>query len=179
VFCHVPLLLLKIKSHQRASAVSGAVGEANFEKQLATIHGYDSSPVWRQAFLKAQAAVQETRQIIQSTLNDLGIPREFAPSVSISWYGRGENACKERRAELTRVAATHIAAQTRRAKQQIEAASVEVQTRILAGALESDDARAFLVAMPSPTDLMPLLTENEVRQISADASLDSDTDDDD
>ena len=175
--------LTKICRHRERVAKSDADARAaemraDFEKQIATIYSYDDHAVWEEAFLRARAAVEEARQVVQGTLKELGIPPAFAPSISISLWGRGENACRERRAELTEVAVTCIEAITKRAKHKIEAASVEVQTRILAGALESDDARAFLLAMPSPTDLMPLFTENEVRKIAADASRGSDAEED-
>ena len=87
--------LIKICRHRERVAESEADARAaemraDFEKQLATIYSYDDHAIWQQAFSKAEVAVQQAQGIIRSTLNELGIPREFAPSISISWYGRGE-----------------------------------------------------------------------------------------
>jgi hypothetical protein len=146
--------------------IRAAEMRADFEKQLATIHNYNDHAVWQRAYAAAEAAVEQAQKIVEATLKDLGIPGQFAPALSIGWYGRGENAVKERRAELTRVAATRIDAITKQAKHQIEASSVAVQTRLLAGSLESDDARGFLESMPEAAALMPLFSPEEVRKIA-------------
>jgi len=46
------------------------------------------------------------------------------------------------------------------------ASSVDVQTRLLAGSLESQEARQFLESMPMVTVLMPLFTPAEVQDTS-------------
>jgi hypothetical protein len=120
--------LAKVEADARAAEML-----ADFQKQLATIHSYNDHEVWKKAKAAAQAATDEARRIVEASLNELGIPRQFAPLLSLEWYGRGENAAAERRAELTKVAVSRIDAITKRVKHQIEAGSVEVQTRLLAG----------------------------------------------
>lgn len=72
----------------------------------------------------------------------------------VSWYGRGENASALRRGELRAVAKTRIDADARAAKVAIERSSVEMQTELVAGGLESEAARAFLPSMPTTEALM-------------------------
>lgn len=158
--------------------VRAAEMRADFQKQLATIHSYNDNAVWKAAHDAARAAVADAQKQVDSQLRELGIPREFGPRLDMNWYGRGENMFKERRAELTKVAYTRIEAITKQAKHQIETSSVEVQTRLIAGSLESDDARKFLEAMPAAADLMPLFTSADVRQIAAFTGVTAEPDDD-
>jgi hypothetical protein len=71
---------------------------------------------------------------------------------------------RERRAELTRVAHSKIDQRLKQAKHGIERASVEFQTRLLADGLESAAAIAFLEAMPTPAQLMPVVTVEEIQK---------------
>ena len=84
------------------------------------------------------------------------------------WYGRGENSTAERRVELRKVATTRIDALAKAAKTHIERRSVEIQTELLAGRLTTDAAQAFLAAMPTADQLMPVLDLGAIqRQIHA------------
>jgi hypothetical protein len=94
----------------------------------------------------------------------MGIPREFAPSLSTPWIERGENIIRGRRFELTKVAHSRIEQMGKEAKLQIERTSVEFQTRLLANCLESADAKAFLETMPTPAQLMPAITMEEMHE---------------
>ncbi len=87
----------------------------------------------------------------------LGIPEEFRPRFNISWYSRGENACKERRGELRKVAQTRIDAMAKQALVAIETRALDGQTMLAAGALESAGAQEFLASMPAVETLMPTL----------------------
>jgi hypothetical protein len=68
----------------------------------------------------------------------LGIPARFAPEIEMHWYSRGENASKERRAELRKMAMTRIAAIESAAIVEIGKATVEAQMIIAASGLASD-----------------------------------------
>jgi len=82
----------------------------------------------------------------------------------MSWWGRGENAVRERRAELTRVAYRKIEQLEKEAKLQIERASVEIQTRLVADGLESAAAKAFLEEIPSAAQLVPVVSVEDVQK---------------
>jgi hypothetical protein len=95
----------------------------------------------------------------------MGIPREFAPSLDPPyWFGRGQNAVRARRAELTKVAYRRIEEAQKQANLQIERSSLELQTRLFADCLESAEAKAFLEAMPSAEQLVPLITVEEIQK---------------
>jgi hypothetical protein len=89
------------------------------------------------------------------------VPERFAPSAMVGWMSRGQNASRERRAELRKVATTRIAADAKRAKVEIERASVELQGELVAGGLSSNDAKAFLARMPTAEALLPVLAGGE------------------
>lgn len=136
---------------------------ANFEEQLATEYRADDE-YWQDVTSAAAAAVEAANRELDVRLDDRGVPARFRPRLYVHWSSRGENASKERRAELRRVATTRLAALEREAKAAIERASLEVQTRLLAGGLDTDAARAFLEAMPTAEALMPPLRFDEVQR---------------
>jgi hypothetical protein len=59
---------------------------------------------------------------------------------------------------LRKVAKTRMDAEAAKAKLEIQRASVERQEALQAGALQTDQAQAFLESMPTPEALMPQLT---------------------
>jgi hypothetical protein len=67
------------------------------------------------------------------------------------------------------VAYSRIDQMQKEAKLKIEKNSLEIQTRLLAGGLESAEAKAFLEAMPSADELMPAITVAEVQRALAPA----------
>ena len=134
---------------------------ADVEAQLAAEYKVDDER-WADINRAALAAVQQADAAIAERCRELGIREEFRPKLSLSWHSRGENALKERRAELRKVAQTKIAAIEAQAIAEIERQSVEVQTKLVAGSLGSASAVAFLESMPGPDTLMPALTVGEL-----------------
>jgi hypothetical protein len=82
----------------------------------------------------------------------------------MGWYGRSENASRERRVELRRVAVTRIAAIEKEARAAIEEMSAEVQTELITKGM-SEVARALLAEMPTVEQLMPSLTLSEAEAL--------------
>jgi hypothetical protein len=152
---------------------------ADFEVQLDATYAYDTDEVWSQAHAAAQAATAEAKKVIRRRCQELGIPAAFAPSINTSWYDKGENATAKRRVELRRIASTRIDAMVKEAHHAIEAASVEVQTTLLAGGLQSAEAKNFLESMPTPAQLMPRLELSKIEatrplaQMEAEAEIDA------
>lgn len=144
--------LAKMAADERA-----AVLLADFEQKSAAIYIASDDPVWRELHAQAARVVAEADRNIAARCRELGIPENFRPGLNISWYGRGENAAKDRRAELRLVARTTVDALTKKAKTEIERRSLDVETRILSGGLESGAAQAFLASMPTADALMPFL----------------------
>jgi hypothetical protein len=141
----------------------GARRTSDFERQLAAIYSFDQREVWTRAYGTAREAWRKANEEIALESEEMGIPREFAPSLSAPhWFERGENMVRQRRVELTRVAYSRIEQMEKEAKLQIERSSVELQTRLLGDCRESGDAKAFLETMPSESFLCPLATITDI-----------------
>jgi hypothetical protein len=152
---------LREKMAKTAAARRSAELLADFEKQLASIYSFDQSEVWAQAHAAAGKAFVEANAAIAENCRKLGIPERFAPGLLMGWYGRSENASRERRVELRRVAVTRIAAIDKEARAAVEEMSAEVQTELIT----SEVARALLAQMPTAERLMPSLTVSEVKAL--------------
>lgn len=159
------LLIRKRERVMKSIAVErSAAMLADFEKQCAAIYSFDQDEVWKDAFERAKKITDEAESVIAERCKELGIPKEFAPSVSLHWYGRGENAVAARRAELRKVAKAQIARIEKEAITKIERMSLEAQTEVIAHGLESEAALGFLERMPDIAVLMPALDAAEIQQ---------------
>lgn len=127
---------------------------ADFEAQLAAQHKANA-PAWAEITAQAQKAVSEADAEIARRCRDLGIPEEFRPFLQLNWAARGENADKIRRGELRKVATTRIDSNKAKALAWIERQHTELATQVVAGSLESGEAKAFLDALPGMEHLMP------------------------
>ncbi len=153
--------LLKTAAKQRALELI-----ADFEKQISAVFSYDDDETWGKAYSAAEHAVNEAKAVVAQRCRELGIPAEFAPDLSLGWYGRGENAVNQRRTELRRVAKTKIDALEARAKTEIERVSVEQQTALISDGLTSEAAQAFLAQMPTAENLMPMIDIEQIKSLS-------------
>ena len=138
---------------------------AEFEAQSARIYSFNEDEVWKQATLAAKEAAVQANEVILARCRELGIPSEFAPGVNFSWYGRGENAVAERRAELRRVAKAKIDRFEAEAVTRIERLSLSAQTEVVISGLESIAAKDFLERMPSIDELMPMIDAGEIKSL--------------
>jgi hypothetical protein len=150
----------------KGEAVSMAARrKAEFEAQLAREYSWDESEIWKAAALAALEFTRQCSAQVAADCDKRGIPRWAQPRISEPyWYGRGENATRERRAELTRVANAKIDQHLKETVHAIQRASVEIQTQLVAGGLTSADAKAFLESMPTPAQLMPVVTVEEIQK---------------
>ena len=139
---------------------------ADFEAKLATVYAPEDDPVWAQMHEAVDKAVADANVRIAEVCRELGVPRKFAPGLRAGWYGRGENASKDRRAELRRVATTEVAARIKRAQAAIARASVGAQERIIAASLTSEAARALLAELPTPQQLLPALEVGAIERLA-------------
>ncbi len=171
---------MRAKVAKAEATTIAAQRKADFQSQLAAIYHFDNDAVWKQAQAAARDATRQAQGRIAQRCRDLGIPDSFAPSVSLGWYGRGENASASRRAELTRVAYTKIDQLEKEAKLKIERASVDIQTKLVAEGLESADAKAWLESMPTAEQLMPPINAAEFqKKLDHAESSDREADEDD
>ncbi len=149
--------VLKSAAKQRSSELL-----ADFENQLGSIYSFDDDAVWKEAARIAGEEAAKADAKVAARAAQLGIPKDFAPKCSFSWYGRGENGVEKRRIELRKMAATRISAIEAKAITEIELGCLEAQTSIAASGLTSEAARAFLDHLPKLEDLMPALSYEQV-----------------
>jgi hypothetical protein len=139
--------------------------KATFAAQLARVYHFDEDAVWQEATRVAKEAARHAQEQVAARCQRLSIPRWAQPELSEPhWYGRGENAVAQRRAELTKVAHAQIDQHLKETIHAIQRASVEIQTQLVADGLTSADAKAFLESMPSPAQLMPVVTVEEIQK---------------
>jgi hypothetical protein len=149
----------------------GAQLLADVEAQLSAEYA-SGHEAWAHIVSAAQDAVREADSRVAAICREMGIREEFRPGLSISWYGRGENADKSRRAELRKLAERRVQAAERQAKLTIDSWEAKVRTELIAGGLTSGAARAFLERMPEPEALMPPMA---IAELEAALALPRDT----
>lgn len=150
--------VLKSGAKQRSKALL-----ADFESQIAAEYRFDDDAVWAAAAKAVGVEVQKAQERVAARCQELGIPKQFAPSLDVSWSHRGYgNALAERRTELRRCAQAQIESMEQAAIVNIEMASVEAQTQIVTAGLTSEAARKFLLDLPSVESLMPALSYQAV-----------------
>jgi hypothetical protein len=152
---------LQEKVAKSEASKRSAILLADFEQQLASTYRFDTNEVWKAAYEAADDAIETARQAVDAECERLGIPKRFRPSIGMAWHGRGENASKERRVELRKVAQTRIAAIEKTARHEIERISSEVQIELLAHGL-SELAQQLLRNMPKVDAMMPTLQIEDI-----------------
>jgi hypothetical protein len=127
---------------------------ADVEAQLSAIHKADAVQ-WRAITAEADRVVKDANVAIAHICDAEGIRPEFRPGLALSWHGRGANACADRRAELRKLAYARVEADRRAGHQLVDHWAAEQLTTLIAGALTSADAHAFLAALPAAETLLP------------------------
>lgn len=137
---------------------------ADFEKKMAAVYSWDEDETWKQAAERAQAIVKASQETIAERCKELGIPKTFAPSLSLNWNGRGENALVSRRVELRRVAKAEIDAMHKALITRIEKQALDLRTQVVAMGLYSPEAKLFLESLAPIEDAMRALSFEEVER---------------
>jgi hypothetical protein len=145
--------VLKSAAKQRSASLL-----ADFENQMGSTYSFDQDEVWANATEVAEREVAKAQDRIAARCAKLGIPERFAPRLDVHWYSRGENAVKERRTELRKMAVTRIEAIEREAIVKIELGCLKAQEQIALAGLTSEKARQFIEARPAIDVLMPALS---------------------
>jgi len=135
---------------------------AEFEQQMDETFSFNDDAIWKQAVDAAKEVMAQANRDIAARSTALGIPPEFAPSLSFWWNDKGQNAVKSRREELRRIAKRKIEASETEARTKIEAMSLSAQTEVIAHGMKSEAARVFLERMPSLDSLMPSVTQADI-----------------
>jgi hypothetical protein len=152
---------LNVKVARAAVATRKAELYADVERQLSAQYRFDNQ-VWKDITQKAREAVKAADAQVAAICRAMNVPEEFRPSLQLQWWDRGENAAEKRRAELRKLAQRKIDAAAVAAQTAIEARGAEVLTMLVAGALQSEEARAFLASIPAAAALMPAIGLNEL-----------------
>jgi hypothetical protein len=140
---------------------------AEFERQLATDYSWDCDEILKELFEETEAIERKLNERAVQILQAKGIRRAFAPSRHGYWSSRGMNGDKGYCTELRRVFKAKNEQDTVQAKLTIQRTSLEIRTQLMADGLESAEAKAFLEAMPTAEQLMPVLSVDEVRRLLA------------
>ena len=160
------LLRLRGKVAKDDLKARGAEHLAVIEQQLSARY-LANDPVWAELTAAAEAAVQQADAEIAKLCKERGIPAEFRPRLSLAWYGRGENAAKDRRAELRTLAKAEIDAGVKRASVEVDRSVADLQTKLINSAMRSEEARRFLDALPSIDALLPAPSLEAIEKIAA------------
>jgi len=149
--------VLKSAAKQRSAELL-----ADFENQMGQQYSFDQDEVWQKAHELAKLEAAKAQKIVAARCRELGIPARFAPELSLEWYRRGENALKERRAELRHMAQSRIAAIEAKAIVDIEVECLNAQTQLAIAGLTTDAAKHFIDRLPAVETLMPKLAFEEI-----------------
>src|SRR3954453_3284624 len=80
---------------QREKVLKSAAAErsaqllADFENQMGSQYAFDDDDVWAKAKETAQREVDKAQKIVAARGQELGIPKQFAPSLHLSWLHVG------------------------------------------------------------------------------------------
>jgi hypothetical protein len=158
----IRLLKARARQGKAEAAQREAVLLAEIEDQLAAEYS-SRDELWAEAVAIAEEAAAKANAAIQAACLDLGIPARHAPVLMTGWASRSRTlADPARRGELRKLAQTKLAALTKTAKTMIDAEALEQETALIAGGLETDDARAVLAALPTVEQLMPSLSLDDI-----------------
>lgn len=119
--------------------------------------------MWAEAVQIAEEAMAKANDQIRARCMDLGIPAKDAPSLHTGFVRKPwDRFGPDEQAKMLKRAQAKLAALTETAKVMIDAKALTVETALIAGGLESDEAKAVLEAMPTVEQLMPALTLDDV-----------------
>jgi hypothetical protein len=150
--------VLKSAAKQRSAELL-----ADFENQMGQEYSFDQDEVWAQAVKSVEPLVRKAQAQIIKRCRDLGIPRQFAPSMRLHWSARGyDNEIEKRRQELRRMALSQIDAIEAKAITEIELSCLKGQELIAMAGLTSTAARQFVEQLPTLESLMPHLSFQEI-----------------
>jgi hypothetical protein len=144
------------KNSKSEAAERSAELKADVEKKLSARFHFDQKETWKKAMETAEAHVEQANRMIAEDVAKFGLPAEFAPGISVGWYMRGENAVKQRRDELRKLAYARIELLEKKRLTEIERTSIDAQTKVMMDGL-SEEATKILDMLPTVETMMPAL----------------------
>src|SRR5919108_697610 len=133
------------------------------EEQLAAAYRAEHER-WKAITEEAEQRVNQWDEQIAAICRGMGVPEEFRPRLTLSWYSRGENASSTRRAELRKVGEARIAELETAGQAALAVRSVQIQRELVAGGLRSEEAKRLLASLPRADELMPEFALEELEQ---------------
>jgi hypothetical protein len=130
---------------------------ADFEHQISSVYAFDQEETWRTATMQVQQVVADANTQILDRCKQLGIPPQFAPGITATWHGRGQNMIEVRRRELRVAAQARIEAMKRTATTRIEQQSLDLRTQVVSMGIVSENAKLFLESLAPVTEAMQRL----------------------
>ena len=119
--------------------------------------------LWNDAVVIAEEAAAKANEQIRLRCAELGIPADHAPGLDVAWHKRGAGLSdRARREELRELAQARVSALTATAKTIARAQVLDIEEKIVLGALESIEAKKVLEAMPSAEQLMPTISIHDL-----------------
>ena len=127
---------------------------ARVEEQLSA--EFDADDVrWKDAIERTKKAVEELNARISAELAAEGLPARFHPGAGVQWHSQGETSEASRRYELRRLARSRIEERLAQSKADIDRAVVRIEADLLA-VTTGEEARGYLLGLPSAEDLLPV-----------------------
>ncbi len=150
--------VLKSAAKQRSAELL-----ADFENQMGGQYHAEDDPIWAEVCKTAEQVVAKAQQQVAARCRELGIAKQFAPSLDIGWMHRGYgNALTQRRTEMRRMAQSQIAAIEAKALVEIELSCLQAQEALALSGLTSEAAKQFVERLPSVEALMPALSFSSI-----------------
>lgn len=147
-----------------------AIQKANMEKELTGQFNAEDEDL-AAILAEARAHIDRLQGEIFELCKARGVRRVFAPQLHASFSYRGENAIKDRRAELRKLGEANIDAKRKQAWQAVEAWGAQSQIDLIGDGLTTADARAFLEKLPSVDALLPPVTLADIDALTTHQSL--------
>ncbi|MBN3758391.1 hypothetical protein G3N95_36160 [Paraburkholderia sp. Tr-20389] len=138
-----------------------AILRARMEESLSQIFHEDDER-WAELVEHAKQVGHEADERLKAIAKASGVPMENAPGFHCTFVNRGRYGLKERRDEVRRAGNAEIDGRVKKAKTQLERALAARHTELLAGSLTSDEARAALVKIPTPEQLLPPMDRRDI-----------------
>jgi hypothetical protein len=144
----------RTKVLKRHAEEQAAACMADFEKKLSTIYTYDQDEVWKKATEEAMTVVAKAQETIEARCKKMGIPKDLAPQLQLSWQGRGQMKMASRRDELRRVAKAECQAMLTAAMTKIEKQSLDLRTQVITMSVMTPEATMFLESLAPVEEAM-------------------------
>ena len=125
------------------------------------VEDFELGEMWKEL----EQIADDANAKIAARCDELGIRPELRPSI-MTGFGR-RHVTRERRARLRQMAKDENDAAIKHATHQVAVWKLQARTELVRDGLTSDAAVGFLESMPAPADLLPAITADDLRALTA------------